>query len=586
MAAGVLVWGKVDWKSIVQNEPQPVIGLSYRTHGTPGQNRLAKWFMRLPYWLIAIILLAPVFVFDIFSLDRIFPEQLQDVIRQVLPFAYFAVWFIAGAVRRLAWRQIIFMLALAGAWYGLSEMFYRWPLFEFPFPYSLAIWKIAPVMMVGIGEWILMRPRSQHSLIWILILSTAVGCLTPLIYKPLDWTGASMSFQFFSRGYRNSWGGIVYWPLLVILTWIAIPAAMHLGQSTRRSLRFAAVGATVSVIAAFLLFFNVVMFQLAHRSLIVGSPFTRDWGAAILEERFSAADQQALWNSLQQSDWTKAEDYSNEDYRRRCIKILAKRDPSGTAKCLAEMLRDKPSETLATFSAPLLGQQRRYDAAPILMRFALLGNPKSLEALETMGVPQAALAIIRNISIYDRPNSMIADFAIPPDARQRLARLLGKDVGPNFRAWTSNYDATDGNHPTPLPKEVTADIARVANAMASYWAATQRLYEAKSRLFIRRLEEDGKGKYMSQMRSLEPLMKKQGRFTDSDVAQMNPTMISDLDRYQTIAFRDMAVSLPNWNVPGTSGLENEVASYAARVEEIVSRFHVEASPTTHPLNRK
>lgn len=290
MAAGVLVWGKINWKSIVENEPQPPISLSYRTPNTPGENRLVRWFMHLPYWLIATILLTPVLVFDTFDLENSFPDQFQTVIHHAIPFAFFAVWFAAGAVRRLALRQILFMLTLASAWYGLGEMSNRWPLFTFPFPYSLAIWKIAPVMMVGMGEWILIRPRSPRSLIWILILSTAVGCLTPLVYKPLDCTGARISIRIFSTTHKESWAGFIYWPLLVILTWIAVPAGMHLGRSTRRYQRFAAVGVIVSAIAAFLLFFNVLMYRLASCSLIDGTPFTRDWAVAILETRYNSAD--------------------------------------------------------------------------------------------------------------------------------------------------------------------------------------------------------------------------------------------------------------------------------------------------------
>lgn len=238
------------------------------------------------------------------------------------------------------------------------------------------------------------------------------------------------------------------------------------------------------------------------------------------------------------------------------------------------MLRDKPSEALAKFIAPLLAQEHRFESAPILMRFALLGEPKSVEALEAMGVPQASLAILRNIAVYEAPSPTAADFPIPSDDRQKLARLLGKDAGPNFLAWTSFYDATDGKHPTPLTPEMAADLDRVIHAITSYWDASQRLYEAKCRLYVRRVEEDGNGKYFAQLNSL------------------GPTKLSELDRYQAAAFRNMAVTIPNWNVPGTPGLEQEAASYATRVNDIITHYRVEArrsattSPLTNPLKRK
>jgi hypothetical protein len=564
----------------MQNDQSSLINLDYRSPGTLTANRFAVWFRGRPHWLIALVLLAPVFIFDTFGFEERFGEGTQRFIFYVIPFLFVAVWFIAGAVRRLNWRHVLVMLALAGAWYGLLKVCSHWSLFTLPFPYSLAIWVAGPVVMIGFGEWMLMRPRSPSALIWVLVFSVAVGLLVPLLHRPFQWTGA-----FISLGHnREMWGGLIYWPLTVVLTWIALPAAMRVGRSSCRAPKYAAAGASIAVAAAFVLFFNVVIYQLAHRSLVTGGPFTRDWAAAMLELRYSPSDEQALWDALKQADWLKNEDYKYPDYRRRCIDILSRRDRPKAARELSLILREKPSDQLATLSAPLLAQERRYEASPELLRFALLGNSKSTEALETLGVPEAALAIIRDLSLYERPNSMVRDFAISPGERTRLTHLLGKDVGPKFSSWTAFYDATAGSRSTPLSGIVQTDTTHVAEAMASYWTAAEHLYEAKCRLAARRLEKDGKGKYLEQMRALEPLMRKQGRFTEADVAGMDPRMLSNLERYQSDASRDMRVRLPDWDVRGTGRFQQEVADYVNGVQSAIASFGIGTStkPTTKP----
>jgi len=328
------------------------------------------------------------------------------------------------------------------------------------------------------------------------------------------------------------------------------------------------------------LFFHLAMYRLARQSLSGSGPFARHTAPYILAMRGNQSDLDAIENALKNADWSQPPDYASWDYRRACVGALATCDPRSAADRLSEMLRDKPSSALATFCAELLADQRRYEAVPVLMQYALsdFGGDYT-EALERMKVPEAALAIIHWGAVFDRPNPLTEDFPLSPERRQRLARLLGKDVGPNLSDWTAYYDSLSGAMQSPLPDDVAKEMKRVVQAVISYWTAVNRLHVAESELLVRRMREAGHGKYLDEIAPFEPLLRGQRRLTDADARGIDRAMMDVLDEFSTQAHRDMAVSPPDWNVRTTADLEREVREYARRVDAIIAAHR---SATTMP----
>lgn len=541
------------------------------------RDRLARWVTFLPPWLLALILVLSVQAITNQSVPGPIGWGIYRVTKFLNPFTSFAVLFAVGALRRLNWRHILIMLAVAAVWGTMNSAMTRW-ISRVPFPYSYVLWPTLPMLIVGFGEWLLTQRNAVKSLLWATVLLVAAGCCIPMITKPLAFTGAVVSIPDLGGGeIRVSWGDITYWPLFVALTWAAIPAGFKLGREGTRARHLSAVGLAFASAASFCFFFNVLIYPVARRSLLGGGIFSRSYAASILETRRSDSDMRAIWEAVDQADWSKPEDQHSWDHRKEYIAVLARQDPQGTARRLFQTLRDKPSEVLAKFSAGLFAEERRYETAPLLMRYACRDNNECTYALERMRVPQVALVLIRESSILDRYAVQAADFPITAQHRERLKHLLGKDAGPNLSDWTTYYDSMSGRFPTPLPAAVSSETRRVEDVMLSFWMANGKLYEAKCRLFVRRLEENGYGDYVEQMVALQRRLKGQRELTPADLEGIDPSRPALTEGLRQKAFSDMAVSQPDWDVVGTDGLEREVQKYIEAVNTIISSQHTAAT---------
>jgi hypothetical protein len=151
------------------------------------KNRLAKWLTFLPPWLLALVLLLPVLLLNFLNLGNALGPHFERVSDLIVAFLPFAVLFIIAALQRVNWRHILVMLVLAAVWTGLVAVMTPW-VFRLPFPYAFAVSATMPITAVGLGEWFLNQSRVFKSLLWVLLLSVAVGCFIPLITKPLDFT--------------------------------------------------------------------------------------------------------------------------------------------------------------------------------------------------------------------------------------------------------------------------------------------------------------------------------------------------------------------------------------------------------------
>lgn len=428
----------------------------------------------------------------------------------------------------------------------------RASLTSFPSPAAM------PAVLVGLGEWTLAPARRWRSFVWVLIAALMIGCVVPLVQQPLDMTGASITIPG-GGGWPFSLGYLFYWPLLVILTWTAIPGALASSEESHLPRRVVIACLASASVVAFMIFFHIAIFQLARRSLVSSGPFSRHWAASILALRHNSLDDQFLWTALERADWSA--DYGPSDYRRACIEVLAMHDPKKTARRIAEMLRYNPSRMLASFSASLLIREGRYETVPLLMRYALLDDWECAAALESIGVPDVAMVILRDASVSNRlggSGAPASDFPITAKQRQRLSRLLGHDAGPNFKDWIKYYPASVDSLPSPLPAPIAAETSRVVQIMSQYHVAADHLAQAQFRLAASRFDSD---------------TTLSGTYKD----------IALVEIYLPKAVSDMSVAPPDWNARDSDSLEREVADYEKRVNETISRNGL--SPTAPTSSR-
>ncbi len=237
------------------------------------------------------------------------------------------------------------------------------------------------------------------------------------------------------------------------------------------------------------------------------------------------------------------------------------------------LLQSRPTPHLAGASAHLLVEQRRYEAVPILMRYALLaeGFGPSFwcrDALEHMKLPRASLLVLRYAARWDFPRTMEREFRIGRRERERVTSLLGKDVGANLSDWVAYYEKVIDDLPTPLPQPYKERTDRVIRCAADYRAAQSRLYHGRCVLTARWLREDGQGelalkraKVLMGKSDLERLI-----VMSRDVEMMLWNYPIHVDRpYYKRAARELAVQEPNLDAPTTDDLRREIDKYVEAV---------------------
>ena len=96
---------------------------------------------------------------------------------------------------------------------------------------------------------------------------------------------------------------------------------------------------------------------------------------------------------LEKEDWSRGKIAAGPrvdafDFPAYAIRMVPNDAP--TAQRLAKLLAANPYQRLARGAALRLGRFKQYEAAPILLRFALFeGDEACLEGLKAMGIPQA-----------------------------------------------------------------------------------------------------------------------------------------------------------------------------------------------------
>lgn len=556
-----------------QSDGTPAVQLGYAGPDTYRASRLAEWLGRLPHWLIALGLILPLLAFHVFGWSTWFgrPNRTLSIWHLTTLFLFIAM-FIPGALRRLNWRHLLFMVVLAGLAYALDEAFDRWGPGE-PFPYTGLFSPFVSLLLLGLGEWIVIRPRSWTALAWTAVLAVAGACAALLTF----YAFYLMTDPFGQWNFSN-WAWPLYWFVLTFLAWTVIRAGLSFGLGQFRARQKAILVAASLSLASFILFFHILIHPIARHSLIHGGPFSRNQAILFLGHRGTSADQEMLWKTLENADWSQSVSGTGiaQDYRRIAMLTLAAVDRPATARRLSEMLRSKPSRELAGFCAPMLADERRYETVPLLMRYALLDQDACIDVLETMKVPQVAVAILRQETARFQSAGGIDFEMINSHDRQRLTSIFGKDAGPMLTDWATLTQTSVSQLPTPLDDELAWETERVIQCVRLHDRSSRILYDVRREMLARKLAADGN---IHRLRLLESELR-----IGSNPNETKPRLSGAL--FSRDYVREILVATdvpePDWNVRTTEELEVEIMRYTERVEAILEEQGI--APATSPTS--
>jgi hypothetical protein len=515
------------------------------TPARPG--RLVRILQRVPYWAIALVALLPVLLLKQFEVLREIPWFRYDPRESIV--IYVLLWgvlFLPGAIKRWKWRHVLVMLAAATLAFvavsvvlTLSPSHYRW--------FLAACVKATPVVILGVAELLLNRRMSIRGLAWVLGGAVAVGVVLELAIQATTLTGWTISLPSRYGTGRYQVAGEIYWPLTVFLVWMVIPLCVRFSAPKGPRWRFAVAGFFVLIYGATAMFMEVLSYDLAERSVITGGPFDRAHSVGWLATRSSEKDMDRMWKAVEQTPWTRSKgrmsdgDELRDDWKMVAINVLASKDSAGTADHLSTLFRRQPSIYVAEDAADLFVKHRRYEAVPLLMRYALAEDSSiCTDALEAMGLPMAALPIIRGEVAFEARLTGKQLTQFNDNTRKRLSRLLGEDVGLNVTDWGTLYDQIAQSVPTPLPKPIQDETNRVIAA----WLVYHQAAEEWATVCFQRVRHNGLS----------------GEAGMAEVRRL-------------IA----AVAEPNWDVLTTMDLETEVSDYASRVSKAIEEVGVDGS---------
>jgi hypothetical protein len=154
--------------------------LSYQTYRDPVRIRIVKWMARRPSWLISIAIVVPVLAFSLSPAhDRLRHELSSRTVSNCESFMLFAAIFLPGALRQFGWFRLVATIAFAVIAFTLDRYFFEG---EIQSVYELLAWYVP---LVGLANWIVNPPHRWRSLLWILMLTTAVAFFVPIISVPL-----------------------------------------------------------------------------------------------------------------------------------------------------------------------------------------------------------------------------------------------------------------------------------------------------------------------------------------------------------------------------------------------------------------
>jgi hypothetical protein len=469
--------GAVDWPAVTAGErpildymtprPRPLARRVFAAVGRLYEQALEP-FGWLPTWVTALVLTAPAWLLSEFGALNGQPALRGDRRLAVETLLLSIAFLVPGALQRRSGLQALVMAAVAAYW-SAWVVWVKPP--ALPYPYHLLTYALPQVLLLALGEWAIARPRGRAaaSLAWMLILAVAAACALQWIVVPLSLLADFRLLPQWHGSQRMiALGDFPRPPIFAVLAWVAIAQARRAAVATAASDRGGRFRGKLLVtascaIATFPLFFHVLIYPIARASLRGGTPFVEGGALDVLLTRDAPHDTELMWQAVADPRWPRRAAYRNDGLRRRLVDVLAERDPRAPQR-LAAVLSERPHRATAMQAAPLLTAWHRYEAVPVMLRYAAVGDAACADAVEIMRVPQAARARL----------ALITAGRVSGEDRFRLRQMLGRDAGTSVDAWRALYDKVAPQLPTPLSPQQAAEADRILGAIEWFARETRK----------------------------------------------------------------------------------------------------------------
>ena len=229
---------------------------------------IARWIPYVPRAVIALCLIVPLIALH--SYDAF---EIWGVAGELFRISYGAALFVAGAIQRANWRQIVAMSVIGCGIAVLTQVFSLVPLFNTPILYVLG--PLILFVSLGTMEWFFVRRGSRNCLLWIMLACLFAATVDVIVQHIVDAIGWQVSF-------RSKWGEVStnvicfsFWPTRALLAWTAIPLAQWIAKQPGRIVKSLFSMATAAVVLAYTVFYSWGVYVLAERSLAGCGPFSR-----------------------------------------------------------------------------------------------------------------------------------------------------------------------------------------------------------------------------------------------------------------------------------------------------------------------
>jgi hypothetical protein len=372
--------------------------------------------------------------------------------------------------------------------------------------------------------------------------------------------------------------GLTYGAVRALLIWWGVSAAFAVIERGRRAIVTG--GCVLAVVMVFhWLFWAHLVFALARTSIEGRGPFSRDVGIRTVWELQRSEDKRLILREAMQADWkTPWVDYHGyADWRSTAVNWLLTHADEGvrveSARAFSEMLRTRRTHVLADYTAHELANAGRIEIAPVLLRYALetKGSKECTVALEQLGVREVGICILMDAMRYDRPESKPEDFPISARRRERLARLIGKDVGDSYVAWRGAWVRAFDEEPSSLPEDVQAEIDREFECYNAYNAVRADWRNARGAVIRKRLADQGKAEQL--MKVLAYVEGKGDAF--GSYRELPIEIRAAGEEFLPVVeatTKDMTVPGPDYDAPTIEAFEKEIDDYIERVYAVIDKY--------------
>lgn len=404
-------------------------------------------------------------------------------------FTLFCALFLPGPIQRLNWRQALLALPLGVAAAGLNEAYARahWPentlFLRSPVTYGL------DVLLVATAEAAMLHRRLDRRTFAVLVataLAAAAIVAAQFYLLQFRFPNVLLSLKYLGARQVSVEAAFVVTPLVMAaVAWLAIVLALRFlalaPPGRRTTLIFAASLATPVI--AYALFFGLLIYPLADRSVEGRGPWSRLIGSGILTTRGRESDYERVWTELEHSDWTKRLNHPTEgDWRESLLTSPSPEFRTRAARRVSSILQRRPNRLLAFYALDLLLKEKRYETVPLLLRYAIL--PRTMNdirlgtALCDFGVPQAAFCGI-NFWILNAasqlvpvPDNWLNEDRFCGPGRDEFQTLLGAPPPATRHEAFALFWQLQSTRPSPLP-EPQQQEARLMNCLKRYGDAWQ-----------------------------------------------------------------------------------------------------------------